>query len=62
MFLMVFMLIEYLSPLPPVLLKLPVSIVQWTYLSCLQPARDTVEMEGVLRSESILRIRMVGYQ
>lgn len=31
-----------------VLLELPVSVVQGTYLSRLQPARNAVEMEGML--------------
>lgn len=34
--------------LATVLLELPVSVVQWAYLSCLQPPRDAVEMEGVI--------------
>lgn len=34
--------------LPTIFLKLPVSVVQRTDLSGLQPSRDAVEMEGVL--------------
>jgi hypothetical protein len=34
--------------LPSVLLELPVSVVEWAYLSGLEPSRDAVEVEGVL--------------
>lgn len=31
-----------------VLLVLPFSVIQWTNLSCLEPPRDAVEVEGVI--------------
>jgi hypothetical protein len=36
-------------PLPTVFLELPVAVVQRAHLSCLEPSRDAVEVEGVLR-------------
>lgn len=37
-----------------VLLKLPVTVVQWAHLAGLEPARNTMEMEGVL-------VKMLAY-
>ena len=37
--------------LPSVLLELPVAVVEWAYLSGLQPSRDAVEVECVLRRQ-----------
>lgn len=37
--------------LPSVLLELPVSVIEWAYLSGLEPSRDAVEVEGVLKRE-----------
>lgn len=34
-----------------VLLELPLSVVQWAHLARLQPTRDAVEMEGVLKGK-----------
>jgi hypothetical protein len=31
-----------------VLLQLPFTIVEWTYIPSLEPTRDAMEMEGVL--------------
>ena len=31
-----------------VLLEFPVSVVEWTDLSCLKPARDTMKVKSVL--------------
>ena len=39
---------HYHCRLSTILLELPVSIVQRAHLSCLQPSRDTVEVEGVI--------------
>lgn len=41
--------------LSTVLLELPVSVVQWAYLTSLQPSRDAMEVECVLRSETWVR-------
>jgi len=44
------------------LLELPLSVVQGTHLSCLQPAGDTVEMERMLlqRTEEIFSTHQVS--
>jgi len=39
--------------LPSVLLEFPVTIIQRADLACLEPARDAVEMEGVLYGVSL---------
>ena len=36
------------TSLPTVLLELPVAVVERADLTCLEPARDAVEVEGVL--------------
>lgn len=49
-----------IEALPTILLKLPISVVQWTYLTSLKPSGDTVEMEGVLFIEpSSADIRLI---
>ena len=41
-------------PSSSVLLEFPVPVVQGADLSCLQPARDAVEVEGVLLKRKVL--------
>ena len=40
--------------LPAILLKFPISVVQRADLTCLEPSRDAVEMEGVLQGSKVL--------
>jgi hypothetical protein len=41
---------------PAILLKLPISVIQWADMSSLQPARDAVKMKRVLKSHLISHI------
>lgn len=41
------------------LLKLPLPVVQWTHLSGFQPARDTVEMESMLRKRKTEQVQLI---
>lgn len=36
---------------PSVLLEFPITVVEWADLTCLEPPRDAMEVEGVLQTE-----------
>jgi hypothetical protein len=44
-----------------ILLELPISIVEWADLTCLQPSGDAVEMKGVLAQCQQKHGQMSGY-
>ena len=46
--------------LPSVLLEFPVSVVEWAYLSGLEPSRDAVEVECVLHRGDKLVVAFMG--